>query len=84
MLGEEHPDTLTAVSDLAYTYDLHGRYREAQQHRESIVETMKRVLGDEHLATICALDRLALIYSHEQRYEDAVVLRVQVIGATVE
>jgi len=50
-LGEEHPDTLRSMHNLAISYSEAGRRQEALQLMERVVETRKRTLGEEHTDT---------------------------------
>ena len=51
VLGEEHPDTLTSMANLASTYRNQGRWKEAEELEVRVMETTKRVLGEEHPST---------------------------------
>jgi Tetratricopeptide repeat len=44
VLGEEHPDTLTSMANLASTYMNQGRWKEAEELEVRVMETSKRVL----------------------------------------
>ncbi|KAF2741890.1 hypothetical protein M011DRAFT_472716, partial [Sporormia fimetaria CBS 119925] len=48
VLGEEHPNTLTSMNNLAATYRNQGRWKEAEQLEVQVIEARKRVLGEEH------------------------------------
>lgn len=48
MLGEEHPDTLTAMGNLAVALDAQGHHAAARRLEERALEARKRVLGEEH------------------------------------
>jgi len=52
VLGQEHPDTLTSVANLASTYRNQGRWKEAEELDVQVMETRKRVLGQEHPDTL--------------------------------
>ena len=45
VLGEEHPDTLASMGNLASTYRNQGRWKEAEQLDVKVSETRKRILG---------------------------------------
>ena len=49
VLGEEHPNTLTSMGNLASTYRQQGRSKEAEELEVRVMETRKRVLGEEQL-----------------------------------
>ena len=59
VLGEEHPDTLMSMSNLASTYRKQGRRKEAEVLEALVMETRKRVLGEEHPDTLLSMANLA-------------------------
>jgi Tetratricopeptide repeat len=52
MLGERHPDTLTSMSNLAWTYESPGRLMEASELMQQAVERSKMALGEQHPDTV--------------------------------
>jgi tetratricopeptide (TPR) repeat protein len=56
-----------------------GRYREAEELQEHVMQTRKRVLGDEHPDTLTSINSLALTYWNQGRWEAAEGLEVQVM-----
>ena len=52
MLGEEHPDTLISISNLASTFLSQGWWKEAEELEEMMMEKKMRVLGKEHPDTL--------------------------------
>ena len=61
MLGENHPDTLSSLSDLADLYDSQGRYNEAQLMLVECIQKMKVLLGENHPHTLICKRALALL-----------------------
>jgi hypothetical protein len=59
VLGQEHPDTLTSMGNLASTYKNQGRWKEAEELNVQMMETRKRVLGQEHPDTLVNMNNLA-------------------------
>jgi hypothetical protein len=59
--GEEHPDTLTSIANLASTYRNQGRWKEAEELEVQVMETRKRVLGEEHPSTLTGIANLSSI-----------------------
>lgn len=59
VLGEEHPDTITAMANLASTYRDQGRWKEAGELFVKVLEASRSVLGEEHPYTIRAMANLA-------------------------
>ena len=52
VLGKEHPDTLTGINNLAYTWKSLGRDVEALQLMEQCFELRTQKLGADHPDTI--------------------------------
>ena len=42
VLGQEHPDTLTSMANLASTYRSQGRWKEAEELEVQVMEARKR------------------------------------------
>ncbi|KAI5788600.1 hypothetical protein FPQ18DRAFT_262130 [Pyronema domesticum] len=62
-LGEEHPDTLCSMQNLANTYgELGGRLKEVQELEEKVLEVRRRTLGEEHPHTLSSMQNLANTY----------------------
>jgi hypothetical protein len=55
VLGEEHPDTLTSMNNLAYTYKSQGRLSDALELMKSCLHLRERVLGSLHPDTISTI-----------------------------
>ncbi|KAF2808823.1 FabD/lysophospholipase-like protein [Mytilinidion resinicola] len=79
VLGEEHPDTLTSMANLASTYRNQGRWKEAEELFVQVMETRIRVLGDEHPSTLTSMANLASTYRNQGRWKEAEELDVQVM-----
>jgi tetratricopeptide (TPR) repeat protein len=58
-LGEEHPDTLIAMDNLAEALRVQGDHAGARSLQEIVVEAMARVLGEEHPETLGSMNNLA-------------------------
>jgi tetratricopeptide (TPR) repeat protein len=81
-LGEEHPDTLTSMNNLAISYSDLGRRQEAMELKEKVVEASKRTLGQEHPDTLSSMNNLANSYSDLGRRQEAMELREKVVEAS--
>ncbi|HRF06966.1 FxSxx-COOH system tetratricopeptide repeat protein, partial [Accumulibacter sp.] len=57
--GEEHPDTLTAMNNLAGTLRAQGDLAGARALQEQALAVSRRVLGEEHPATLTSMNNLA-------------------------
>ena len=79
MLGEEHPDTLISVANLASTYRNQGRWKEAEELEVRVMEARKRVLGEEHPDTLTSMHNLALTRRDQGRWDEAAKLQVRVV-----
>jgi hypothetical protein len=60
LFGEEHPDTLVSMNNLASAYSDQGRWKEAEELALQVLEATKTVLGAEHLYTLSSMANLAL------------------------
>jgi tetratricopeptide (TPR) repeat protein len=78
VLGEEHPDTLTVMANLASTYSDQGRWKEAEELEVDVMEIRKRVLGKEHPDTLTSMANLASTYRNQGRWKEAEELEVDV------
>ncbi|KAG9232660.1 hypothetical protein BJ875DRAFT_514103 [Amylocarpus encephaloides] len=79
VLGQEHPDTLTSIANLASTYRNQGRWNEAENLDILVMETRKRVLGQEHPDILTSIANLASTYLNQGRWKEAEDLFVLVI-----
>jgi hypothetical protein len=74
VLGDEHPDTLTSMANLASTYTNQGRWKEAEELFVQVMETRKRVLGEEHPDTLSNMNNLAFTWKEHGRDAEAIEL----------
>ena len=79
VFGEEHPDTLWSIANLAVTYTDQGRFEEAETLEYRLVETTKRTRGEEHPDTMWRIAYLAGTYYRLGRFEEAEALRNQLL-----
>ncbi|KAB5513424.1 hypothetical protein GE09DRAFT_1162365 [Coniochaeta sp. 2T2.1] len=59
ILGDEHPDTITAMNNLAITLGDMRKLEEAAAMRKEVLEKRQRILGDEHPASVQSKTALA-------------------------
>jgi Tetratricopeptide repeat len=59
LLGKEHPDTLTAMNNLAGTLKAQGDLAGARKFQEQVLEASVRLLDKEHPYTLTAMNNLA-------------------------
>ena len=81
LLGEEHPETLSAGQDMATLLDLAGRYPEAEALNRQVLEARSRTLGPDHPDTLTSMNALANSYGRQERFEEAEKLHRQVLAA---
>jgi hypothetical protein len=79
VLGEEHPDTLTSMANLASTFWNQGRWTEAEKLEVQVIEMSSRVLGEEHPDTLTSMANLASTFWNQGRWTEAEKLEVQVM-----
>lgn len=69
VLGDDHPDTLSAIRNLAATYGNQGRWKEAEDLQIQMLASMERVLGLEHTETLAVMGDLATSYRCQRRWK---------------
>ncbi|KAF6784617.1 Kinesin light chain 5 [Colletotrichum sojae] len=74
ILGQEHPDTLTSMANLASTFWNQGRWTEAEELEVRVMEMNKRVLGEEHPSTLASMNNLAHTWMKQGVSQDAISL----------
>ncbi|MFD9061844.1 tetratricopeptide repeat protein [Kitasatospora purpeofusca] len=74
ILGDEHPNTLTARANLASAYWQAGRTGEAIVIEERVAADRERLLGHDHPDTLLARSNLAVSYWQAGRTGEAIVL----------
>ena len=73
-LGADHPDTLTAMQNLAISYSDTGRLEEALGMGEEVLRLRREKLGADHPATLTAINNLAVTLNALGRLPDALSL----------
>ncbi len=80
-LGQDHPETLAAMSVLAKALWLQGLYEEVEPLNRKTIEVHKRVLGAEHPDTLRSINSLAATLFYLARYLEAAELFDQLLVA---
>jgi len=87
VLGDDHPHTLEAASNLAHDLWALGHYKQGHQLGEHTLTHMRRILGDEHPHTLEAASSLTLnlwalgqYEQHRQLSEDTLTRQRRVLG----
>ncbi|KAJ7820288.1 hypothetical protein B0H13DRAFT_2451872 [Mycena leptocephala] len=78
VLGDDHPDTLLAMGNLASTYCDLGNFHKAQELEVVVLEKRKQVHGDDHPDTLQAMGNLASTYRDLGKFHKAQELQVVV------
>jgi tetratricopeptide (TPR) repeat protein len=71
ILGPDHPDTATSLSDLARLCQTQGKYEPAKTLNERALAVREKILGPEHPDTATSLNNLAGLYQDQGRYAEA-------------
>jgi hypothetical protein len=72
VLGDDHPDTLTSMANLAAaTYSNQGRWNDAEGLEVVVMEKRKQVLGDDHPDTLTKHGKSCCTYRKQGRWNDA-------------
>ncbi|KAJ7921572.1 hypothetical protein B0H13DRAFT_2415300 [Mycena leptocephala] len=79
LLGDNHPDTLRAMNDLALTYWKLKELTTAEALQGVVLEKQKQLLGGDHPHTLVAMNNLALTYIDLKQFTKAEELEVAVL-----
>lgn len=75
ILGDEHPDTITAMRDLAATLLHQDQLQEAAAIQKEVLEKRRRILGEEHTDNIIAMKSLAATLSDLSQLKEAAAMQ---------
>jgi len=78
-VGDDHPDTLTAINALADLYWYEAKYTEAEALYRELVERSQRTFGREHQRTLKARYDLASLYIVEDRFDEGERLALETL-----
>jgi tetratricopeptide (TPR) repeat protein len=79
ILGDDHPDTLSVMNDLAVPLRDQGKLPEAAAIQTEVLEKRKRVLGDDHPDTLSAMNNLANTLSDQGKLPEAAAIQTEVL-----
>ncbi|EED14425.1 kinesin light chain, putative [Talaromyces stipitatus ATCC 10500] len=74
VLGPEHPDTLTSVSNLGLVLYRQGKYEEAEAMHRRALEALERVLGHAHPDMVASIN-VPLDSNQREKHEEASVIQ---------
>ena len=69
--GDEHPNTLRALTQLAALHSSQGRQEEAESLYLRVLDARRRVLGHDHPETRSTMASLLGLYTSQGRFEEA-------------
>jgi eukaryotic-like serine/threonine-protein kinase len=72
--GEDDPETLALMHDLAKTYFAQGNVAEAAKLHERTLQLQRRVLGPKHPDTLASMHGLAAAYTSQRKFAEAAAL----------
>jgi eukaryotic-like serine/threonine-protein kinase len=76
VLGDDHPDTLATISELAFTLcEAKTNCDEGVRLNREVLEKQKRILGPEHRYTLVTMDNLALNLAEDGHLAEAETLQ---------
>ena len=78
-LGPDHPDTLSAMGSLAFTYQAQGNHEKAAALGEEVLRKRETILGPDHPDTLSAMHNLANTYQAQGKYEKAAALQEEAL-----
>ena len=78
MLGEEHPETITALNNLGILLQDQGKMAEAEPYLREAMEKCRRVLGPDHPNTRISTINTATLLEAQGKHAEAVRLLVPI------
>lgn len=79
ILGDVHPDTISAMNNLSNTYGTLGRTEESTLLQGEVLRLRKKILGERHPDTVTAMSNLAIRYRELGRMDQSRVLKEEVL-----
>jgi tetratricopeptide (TPR) repeat protein len=79
VLGNEHPDTIKAMNNLATTLRNQGKLNDATAMQRKVLKKRQEILGDEHLDTIKAMNNLGNMLFDQGKLDDAAAKQREVL-----
>ena len=79
VLGNDHPDTMTSIQEMAFLLQVQGRLDEAEPYFREVLERRRRVLGDEHPDTLVSLGGMDFLLQGQGKLAEAEVYSREVL-----
>ena len=77
VLGPEHPDTLTSISNLGSVLESQGKYEKAEAMFRQTLTISERVLGREHSNVLMSVYRHAHMLANRYRYSKFLIYMIE-------
>lgn len=71
VLGDEHPDTLSAIGNMAFLLKSLGKYTEAEPYYREAMTKFRRVLGEDHPNTLASINYMGQVLQLQGRLAEA-------------
>ena len=84
VLGDEHPDTLRSIDNLAGVLASQGKYEQAEVYYREALEDRRRVLGDEHPDTLSSIYYMANVLLQLGAHKEAGPLALECYALNVK
>jgi len=84
ILGEDAPQTLIAMSQLALLYRAQGRTNDSEKLQRQVCEARHKIFGEEHPETLESMNHMASLYSDMGRIEEAAALQEKVVDLNLK
>jgi tetratricopeptide (TPR) repeat protein/tRNA A-37 threonylcarbamoyl transferase component Bud32 len=69
LLGDEHPDTISSISNMGYLLASQGKLAEAEPYCREALEKSRRVLGEEHPDTLGSINNMGFLLQAQGKLE---------------
>jgi len=77
--GDEHPDTIDTMNNLASALENQGKLEEAAQMKEEVLSKIQRILGEAHPYTISGMSNLGSTLGDQGKLEEAAQMKQEVL-----
>src|SRR5271169_6087450 len=82
ILGNDHPDTLMSMHNLAEMYRQQGKMMEAAKMHEEVLAKYQVILGNDHPATLTSMQNLAETYRQQGKMTEAAKMHEEMLEIT--
>ena len=79
VLGDDHPDTLATMNNVASILVNKGNFKTALEIYEQVLQQEKEVLGEDHPSTLTTMTNLGSVLSNQANYDAAMEIYKEVL-----